>query len=94
MSKNIHVFPTLRRYDLQVNENSTASEIDILTNHYMSQLIKSFENHGFEANKRFLTDLKYVEDYMRSAMLRNIGKFHVCQDYIDDIEEFVNTEKE
>lgn len=94
MGKNVHVFPSLKRYDIQIDENTTNQEIDILTNHYMDQIIKTFENHGFEVNKRFLSDLKYVEDYMKSAMLRNIGKYHVCQDYIDDIEEYVDIEKD
>jgi len=94
MSKNVHVFPTLKKYDIQVDEDTTHQEIDALVSHYMNALLQNFSIHGFDMSKKFHTDLKYVEDYMKSAMLRNIGKFHSCQDYIDDFEEYVENKKD
>lgn len=85
MDNNILVYPILKRRE---PKEFTKEEINLIVSHYMDQLSSNFFNHGFEINSEFTNDLKYVAEFMRSALLRNMGVYHPLQEYINDYDAF------
>jgi hypothetical protein len=90
--KNIKVFPLLKTMSLDVKDKTeiTSDDVELITTHYMTQLIRNLVSHGFVPNDDFITDFSYVEQFFTSALLRNIDEYHYCQDYIDDVSDFIS----
>lgn len=89
MDNNVLVYPILKRRETKEFSNE---EVDIIVKHYMNQLLSNFSNHGFELNSEFSNDMKYVAEFMRSALFRNVGKYHPLQEYINDYDAFNNND--
>jgi hypothetical protein len=96
--KNVRVLPILKKSSIitpQNKEDIKPSDIDCIVDFYCDQLFDTTILHGFEKDQQFLRDFDFVKDFYRSALLRNVGKYHHFQDYIDDFDEFIeNKQKE
>lgn len=89
---NIAIVPFFSRYnsELKVNEELTRKQIDELTMHYSRELIHKINQHGFDLNDTFFKDFELAHEAFKSTLLRNIGKFHPLQEYVDALEELDN----
>ncbi len=91
----ILIYPLLRKTDYTVNtEKSQPSDEDLskLTDFYMTEIIRNLKNHGFQLNTALLKDMSVTSDFLKSAMCRNVGKYHHLQDTVDQLE--INTQEQ
>ncbi len=96
--KNVRVLPILKKYSVTVpqdKEDITVSNINDVVEFYCDQLFETTLKLGYQKDPQLERDFDFVRDFYRSALMRNVGKYHHFQDYIDDFDEFIeNKQKE
>lgn len=85
------MYPFLKRTDFELDREKISEEkLKELVDYYTGQLVITLKNHGFEDNEDFITDMKFVSEFLKSAVYRNVGKYHHLQDDIDEWEAELN----
>jgi hypothetical protein len=88
--QNVKVFPLLKRHPSgKINniEEIHEDELTDLSNHYMSQIVQNLSNHGFILTSSLCKDLSFIEELIKSSLMRSVGQYHPLQEMIDDIKE-------
>ena len=77
MSK-ILIFPLMKKKDYQLDKENPPTDVELedLTQYYMTEIAKNLQNHGFVMNDNMIKDLAVASDFLKSAMFRNVGKYH------------------
>jgi hypothetical protein len=91
MPSKVLIYPLLKKADYQINATPesvapTDEELISLTDFYMAEIIKNMKNHGFKMNTELLRDMTVTSDFLKSAIFRNVGKYHHLQDAVDNLE--------
>lgn len=94
MYDKVAILPFFSRYNGKdkVDDEVTRKEIDELVDHYARELITKISYHGFELNDAFFRDYGLAHEALKSTLLRNVGKYHPLQEYVDTIEEMKQSE--
>lgn len=88
---NLQIFPLLKKYPLKNNaekidvESIPEDEIDAIAMHYTKQLVHAFDNQGFPDTGLYFQDITFMQDVMRSLLLRSVNKHDPLQDLVDSI---------
>lgn len=95
----ILIYPLLRKTDYvltETEETPTPSDDDLasLTDHYMAEIAKNLKIHGFKMNAALLKDMSVTSDFLKSAMFRNVGKYHHLQDTVDELDDGTDEDDE
>lgn len=84
---NVLVFPLLSKFEDNLPENATDDQkteyIVKLATHYLKQIIQQLQKHGFSLNVKFFQDYELINQFLISAMMRDIGLFNPLQDQMD-----------
>lgn len=91
---NLVIMPFFSRYNEKTDfdEETTREQIEHLAFHYSRELIHKINQHGFDLNQTFFKDFELAHEAFKSALLRNIGKYHPLQEYVDTLDEMAEEE--
>lgn len=84
----ILIFPLLKKSKVKLPENieeTKVEDISKITTHLTNQINLQLKNHNFKMNQKMQQDIQFAGELLRSAMMRNVGKHHPLQDFIDEV---------
>ena len=99
MSDNkVLMFPLLKRseteFEIDGEREPSDEAVDGLADHYVGEIVKHMFNHNFEDNEDLMKDMQFVSEFLKSAMYRNLGKYHHLQEIVDDMTASEDTSSE
>jgi hypothetical protein len=85
---NVFMFPLVKKFADNLPPNASDDDkkkyAKHITQHYMSELIKKFGQHGIVLDDTFIKDITLASDFVYSAVLRAEGITFPLQSYVDE----------
>jgi len=82
-NEKLIIYPKFKK--LPKNEISTDNDIEDVSFHYAQQFLIAMNNLNLKIDPVFLKDLDYLQEMMKSMIMRTMGKHHSIQDWMDDV---------